>query len=337
MFNTTLEKITTGSWRLTLRADAATFASGISAYDIGLKFDASKAQLTTSNVTLASSVKIINDSQLSSGIIVTSAISETAIPASTALAVFDFTGVVNDQLLIGINRLDLNGTTAAGSNNIAYVSTQKPVGQVITGSANADRLASSTGNDTINGGAGRDTVTYSGKASGFAVYSGTSGVTVTDLTTGAQDSLSNVERLQFSDRAYAVDMDGSAGKAYRVYKAAFNRDPMNGDTAGLGYWISRIDAGMDMVEVGARFIDSNEFRSLYGTNPSNADFLTRVYKNVLGRTPDAGGYNWWLNELNTNASKTPAKILADFAESAENRSNVAELVGSGVFYDPVTG
>lgn len=337
MFNTTLEKITTGSWRLALRADAATFASGISAYDIGLKFDASKAQLTTSNVILASSVQIINDTQLSSGIIVTSAISETAIPASTALAVFDFTGVVNDQLLVGINRLELNGTTAAGSNNIAYVSTLKPVGQVITGSANADRLAASTGNDTIDGGAGRDTVTYSGNASGFAVYSGTSGVTVTDLTTGAQDSLSNVERLQFSDRAYAVDMDGSAGKAYRVYKAAFNRDPMNGDTAGLGYWISRIDAGMDMVEVGARFIDSDEFRSLYGTSPSNADFLTRVYQNVLGRTPDAGGYNWWLNELNTNASKTPAKVLADFAESAENRSNVAELVGSGVFYDPVTG
>jgi hypothetical protein len=91
------------------------------------------------------------------------------------------------------------------------------------------------------------------------------------------------------------------------------------------------------VEVGARFIDSNEFRSLYGSNPSNADFLTRVYQNVLGRTPDASGYNWWLNELNTNPSKTTAKILADFAESAENRTNVANLVGSGVLYDLVSG
>jgi hypothetical protein len=44
MFNTSLEKITTGNWRLTLRADAATFASGVSAYDIGLKFRPSKAQ-----------------------------------------------------------------------------------------------------------------------------------------------------------------------------------------------------------------------------------------------------------------------------------------------------
>jgi hypothetical protein len=337
MFNTTLEKISTGNWRLTLRADAATFASGISAYDIGLTFDVTKAQLSTNNITLASSLKIINDTQLSSGIIVTSAISETAIPASTALAVFNFTGVVNDQLLIGIDRLDLNGVSAAGSKNIAYVSTQKPAGQVLTGTANADRLTSTSGNDTINGAAGRDTVSYSGKASAFAVYSGTNGVTVTDLATGAQDTLSNVERLQFSDRAYAIDMDGSAGKAYRVYKAAFNRDPMNGDTAGLGYWISRIDAGMDMVEVGARFIDSNEFRSLYGSSPSNADFLTRVYQNVLGRTPDASGYNWWLNELNTNPSKTTAKILADFAESAENRTNVANLVGSGVLYDLVSG
>jgi hypothetical protein len=102
--------------------------------------------------------------------------------------------------------------------------------------------------------------------------------------------------------------------------------------SGLGFWISRIDNGMDMVEVAARFIDSNEFRSLYGQSPTNAEFLTKVYTNVLGRTPDQGGYDWWLNELNTNPSKTKAKVLADFAESGENQSGVATLIGNGISY-----
>ena len=79
---------------------------------------------------------------------------------------------------------------------------------------------------------------------------------------------------------------------------------MNGDKSGLGYWIGQMDRGMNLQEVSARFIDSNEFRSLYGSNPSNAEFLTKVYQNVLGRQPEAEGYNWWLNQLNTNPEKT---------------------------------
>jgi len=88
---------------------------------------------------------------------------------------------------------------------------------------------------------------------------------------------------------------------------------------------------MDAVEVAVRFIDTTEFRGLHGQNPTNAVFLTKV---VLGRTPDQGGYNWWLNELNTNPTKTKAKVLADFAESTENQSSVASLIGNGITYEP---
>ena len=77
------------------------------------------------------------------------------------------------------------------------------------------------------------------------------------------------------ERWYATS--GIGGQAYRIYKAAFDRDPMEGDTAGLGYWIAQMDNGMDMVEIAARFIDSDEFRSLYGQNPTNGEFLNKVY------------------------------------------------------------
>ena len=135
-------------------------------------------------------------------------------------------------------------------------------------------------------------------------------------------------------RSKSMDIEGIPGEAYRIYKAAFNRTP---DTGGLGYWIGQMDKGMDLIEVSARFIDSKEFRDLYGSAPSNADFLTKVYTNVLGRAPDQGGYDWWLNEMNTNPEKTKAKVLADFSESAENLEGTAAAVANGIVYEPWGG
>jgi hypothetical protein len=195
--------------------------------------------------------------------------------------------------------------------------------------------------DIVNGGNGRDTVAYRGKSSEYSWVSATGladpasntrtqvGFRVTDKVAGrdGDDELVSVERLRFSDVSVALDASGVAGQGYRIYKAVFNRTP---DQSGLGYWISQMDSGMGMVEVAARFIDSNEFRSLYGQSPTNADFLTKVYTNVLGRAPDQGGYNWWLNQLNTNPEKTRQKILADFSESQENKDSVAALIGAGI-------
>jgi len=214
-----------------------------------------------------------------------------------------------------------------------------------------DVFIGNKGDDYFDGGLGIDTMKFSGPKAQYTINVNADiesksiigkyfkGVTISDTVVGRDgvDSAIDVERFVFSDTAVSADASGNAGKAYRVYKAAFARDPMSGDQAGLGYWIAQIDSGMDMVEVAARFIDSPEFRTLYGQNPSNADFLTKVYTNVLGRTPDQGGYNWWLNELNTNPSKTKAKVLADFAESGENQAGVASLIGNGIQYTEFVG
>jgi len=203
----------------------------------------------------------------------------------------------------------------------------------LAGSEVDDKFFGSTANDVMNGGLGKDTVKYTGKLSSYSINRSADSVSI-DKPGNAQDSLTNIERLMFDDHTLALDTAGVAGQAYRIYKAAFNRTPDNG---GLGYWIAQMDKGMNTVDVSARFIDSPEFRGLYGQNPSNAGFLTKVYTNVLGRTPDQGGYNWWLNELNTNPTKTKAKVLADFAESQENKDSVATLIGNGIQYTEFLG
>lgn len=150
-----------------------------------------------------------------------------------------------------------------------------------TGSANADNLKGSVladtllglagndtlsglgGGDTLNGGDGLDTVVYLGASSGFQVKRGSSEVLVSE--NGVQDHLLQVERIQFSDKTLALDIDATAGKAYRVYQAAFNRTP---DTGGLKYWISKMDGGLTLDGVASGFVPARSSKHCMAAPPA---------------------------------------------------------------------
>lgn len=205
-------------------------------------------------------------------------------------------------------------------------------GMKVVGTSGHDTLYTQSGNDTIDGGAGYDRVALDRNWSDFQVSRLTDGQWQLQDKSGAlgTDTLISIERITFADKVVALDWEGKGGKGYRIYKAAFNRSP---DEEGLGYWIAQLDNGMDLIEVSARFIDSAEFRSLYGTDVTDDQFLFKVYSNVLGRDPDESGYAWWLNEIKTNPEKTRAKVLADFSESAENKAGLVGVTNGGVVYE----
>lgn len=80
-------------------------------------------------------------------------------------------------------------------------------GLVLTGTAGNERLAGGTGNDSlvggggtdvIDGGAGFDTVVFSGKQSDYTITR--SGNTILVTGGGVSDTITNAERLRFSDR-----------------------------------------------------------------------------------------------------------------------------------------
>ncbi|TFW13308.1 DUF4214 domain-containing protein [Duganella callida] len=186
------------------------------------------------------------------------------------------------------------------------------------------------GSVSLDGGAGVDTVYYDQAASRFTTTRNADGsVAVHHNVSGATDHLTNIERLQFSDGARALDIEGVGGQAYRMYQSAFNRTP---DNAGLGLWISNMDQGMSLNQVAGYFIASDEFRQRYGAAPSDTDFVTLLYKNVLHRAPEAAGLAHWLDQLHGGLSR--ADTLVAFSESAENHANVATIIGNGFNYTP---
>lgn len=201
--------------------------------------------------------------------------------------------------------------------------------QKITGTASADVLKLLAG-ASVDGGAGIDILQVSGKAVDFTVAATANGFSLTSKLDNSVSLLSNVERLQFTDKAVALDSNGNGGDVYRLYQAAFNRTP---DKEGLGFWMSVLDKGASLGEVAAGFVNSGEFKTQYGAQPTNEQLVNAMYQNVLHRALDAGGQSFWLDVL--KGGGTAAQMLGAFSESGENVASVAKIIGLGFEYQPV--
>jgi hypothetical protein len=194
-------------------------------------------------------------------------------------------------------------------------------------SANNVLMASSAGG-LLDGKDGVDTAVFGLQRSWYALANNGGNVSVYDFLHGSTTTLAHVERLQFADKNVALDIAGNAGESYRLYQAAFNRTP---DKAGLGYWIAAMDHGQGLKQVAANFIDSAEFRQMVGANPNDSQYVDALYENVLHRTPDAAGYEFWLHALQVAPR---AEVLVNFSESAENQAQVIGAIANGIEFTP---
>ena len=235
--------------------------------------------------------------------------------------------LVNSGNVAGVNSLTLNGNDVINGsifsdNLIAY--------------SGNDLITGGRGNDFIDGGQGIDTASYQGLLSQYTGSVSTGVIVDTVSGRDGSDTLANIERLKFSDTMLAVDIapTQNAGSVYMIYKAAFNRAP---DNSGMGYWLAQKDAGSNIVtNIAQGFVNSAEFTAKYGTNPSNATYIDKLYQNVLGRSGDSGGIAYWNQQLD-NGSVSKAAALAAFATLPEGASNVASLIANGIPYTEFVG
>jgi hypothetical protein len=196
----------------------------------------------------------------------------------------------------------------------------------ITGNAYNNKLNGFGGNDTIDGKGGTDTAYYNSLRNYYQINKNLTNITVNGLD--GIDTIYNVERLKFVDKSIAFD--GTAASAYRLYQAAFDRNP---DVSGLGYWIAQCDKGLSLYDAAWNFINSAEFKALYGATVSDSGFITALYDNVLHRAPDQGGFDYWGQMLSSGAISRHA-MLAEFSESPENVAQVVGSIQNGIEYIP---
>jgi Domain of unknown function (DUF4214) len=234
-------------------------------------------------------------------------------------------------------------------NDIFEGSPDMPEGDGVQGREGNDRF---TGygdgeyGDYFDGGSGIDTAVYRGKRGDYNIEfsrdiwdsiqndgSRLSGFVVTDKIQNrdGEDRLIDVERLKFSDISIALDIEKgeNAGAVYRLYEAAFNRAPK---PVGEGYWLKKMDSGETLTQIAAQFIQTDEFRSIYGENPTPVNYVYKLFNNILGRDPKAAGLNYYLDMLE---KKTMADVLAHISESDENIQNTAPLIANGIPYQEI--
>ena len=108
------------------------------------------------------------------------------------------------------------------------------------------------------------------------------------------------EAQSVDDIRRSVDYQPGDSGTLRLYRAFFDREP---DTGGAIYWIGQTRSGdVTLDGVAYWFGQSTEFASRYGAL-SDTDFLNLVYQNLLGRTPDQGGFDYWLDQMDSGLTQ----------------------------------
>ncbi len=198
----------------------------------------------------------------------------------------------------------------------------------VYGGEGNDALYGGSGNDALNGGGGSDIAVFQGLRSAYTMQQSGVGYAVSDsdVSRDGVDTLAGIERVQFADRSVNLTVGYLAGTVtapqldslIELYIAYINRVP---DADGMAFWIGQFKAGQTLSQIGESFYGAAvQYSSLtgYSASMTNADFVTVVYRNVLGRSePDAEGLAFWTNELASGHSSR-GTLVASILGSAHS-------------------
>lgn len=230
-----------------------------------------------------------------------------------------------------------SSTTATydGTDNLAIaygVTIENAIGgsgnDSLRGNEANNRLTGGRGNDSLNGDSGTDTAVFGGNRSSFTVTATSTGFTVSSSSEGT-DTITAVERLDFTDTNLAFDLDGAAGSAARIIGAAFGAQYLIPEIVGVG--ISVFDGGMTEQQVAELALGTDFFTLLAGSR-ANSAVVTQLYRSVVGVAPDTSTLNYFVGLLNGGMSQAELLVLAANTDLTAQQINLTGLVQTGISY-----
>jgi cyclophilin family peptidyl-prolyl cis-trans isomerase/methionine-rich copper-binding protein CopC len=221
---------------------------------------------------------------------------------------------------------DLAGNSYAGTSSYSFTTFDNPL--ILNSTPANDAWTSSSGNDTVDGGSGVDTLVLNGNLSGYTLTKTGRSYTVRDNTGfDGIDTATNVEALRFTDKTVNLTIQAKAAAAPQadvqnlaeLYVAFFNRVP---DADGLSYWIDQKAGGLSLNQIADSFYAAGIVYSEqtgFTTDMTDADFVRLVYKNVLGRSgataPPDGDVNYWAGDIHSG-NATRGSLISTMLYSA---------------------
>ena len=191
-----------------------------------------------------------------------------------------------------------------------------------------DTFKGQPGTDLIDGGLGTDTVVFSGPLRQYTVNKSGNRYIVSEPT-GSDDTdyLTNIERLKFSDKSIAIDLDGNAGTTAKILGAVFGKESVS-NKSYVGIGLSFLDAGWTYDNLAGLALDA-------AGSKTNDQIVSLLWTNVIGSKPTAADKQPFIALLeNGMSSGALAHLAADTSLNATN-INLVGLAQTGIEYIPV--
>jgi uncharacterized delta-60 repeat protein len=205
----------------------------------------------------------------------------------------------------------------------------------ITASEGNDTIIGGLGDDTIDGGIGLDTVKFTYTKSDYSIqkispnswtvtyYGPVISIYPRPLTEG-MDTLINVERLQFSDKSIALDLDGNAGITAKLLVAIFGKQSItNKNYVGIG--LSLLDSGWTYDNVAGLALNA-------AGAITNDQVVTLLWANLLGFLPSSADKKPYISLLENGMSQGALAQLAAEHSFTSDYIKVTGITQIGIEY-----
>lgn len=217
------------------------------------------------------------------------------------------------------------GTDIQGQSEMIWGGSLEFSGSVV---ANATPITGGT--VSVDGMAGIDTVVLDASTRAqYTVTKTSTGHTAAEVGGSKVVTMSNIERLDFSNIDLALDMTGNAGTVAKLISALFGSAYLDTEQF-VGIGLDMIDSGTNANAAAQMAIGTALFTSLAGST-SNTDFVELVYRNVMGHDPSQSELNQYVGMLDSGA-QTKASLAVMAAESNQNAVHLVGYMDTGIEY-----
>jgi len=146
----------------------------------------------------------------------------------------------------------------------------------------------------------------------------------------------DVERVVFTDKGLALDVNGPAGELYALLSAALGQSDVNVGLMGVGLALQ--DTGMTDIQLAELLLSSSIFKAdALGT--SNETFVKHVYTNITGSIISLADLAFFTGALDRK-EVTQAQLLDAASNLTAFRDathiNLVGLADTGIEYTPFT-
>jgi len=238
------------------------------------------------------------------------------------------------------------GKTIVGS-NLSERLTGTDASELVKALEGDDTIVASLRSDTIDGGLGRDTVIYKHQRSDYRVTKAWDGSmlvnaisttpqTIPPLVTEADDTLINIERVQFSDLSLAFEGDEQASAMARVILTLFGKEGLaNRQLTGAAMYLA--DQGYSIKQIAAVGLPY-----AMGQASDSQSFIKKLWFNLTGVLPEVTVVNDLaaLVDLGPDRGGLSREEVVHLAANLPWTGELIELIGlwnTGLVYEPWHG